>query len=78
MITLEKLHEYIINKNTFIDSLKKETENLDGIISDFRAYSDDVYMIDNLKNLSQRMKNELKALELATDRMTDYIEQQLN
>lgn len=74
---LDKLHEDIINKNTYIVSLKNEITNLDELVKGYETFSDDVYMIDNLKNLSQRFKNNLKSLELACEGINDFIESQL-
>lgn len=72
-MTTEKLHEDTINKNTYIFNLRREIGNLDELIKDYNTYSDNVYIVTKLKNLSQRMKNDLKALELACDGIDDYI-----
>ena len=73
-MTTEKLEESMVNRNTEIFNLKRELVNLDELIKGYSSYTDNVFMIEKLQNISQRMKNNLMSLEVACGNINDFIE----
>ena len=67
-------HDLICNLGTPINRMKLEVANLDEMIKGYETYSDNTLFITQLKNLKQRMFNEVNDIEKAFNTYVDYNE----
>lgn len=69
-----ELEENCVIRNTGVHNLKKEVKTLNELIDEFKTYTDNTYMVKNLKNIAQRMKNNLKELDEHNDWVNNFID----
>jgi len=72
MKTEELEHDLICNTGTHIKRLYNELENLDEMIEEYRTYTNNTFFLAKLKNLKQRMLNDLTGLENNFESFVEY------
>ena len=65
-------HDLICNTGTAINRMKLEITNLNEMIEDYASYSSNTFFVTKLKNLKQRMLNQINDIDKNFNDYVDY------